>query len=121
MAMSPTSVRASGHGWTASTRGYPAGHRAGAHAERAHQRPGHSRRTIQRRLRGQRARAGGGVSETATGETHAFLWQAGRMRDLGTLGGGFSDARGINDRGQIVGISETASGDSAPSPGPAAS
>ena len=37
------------------------------------------------------------------GNVHAFLWENGRMRDLGTLGGGRSWARAINDRGQIVG------------------
>ena len=39
-------------------------------------------------------------------ETHAFSWQGGRMRDLGTLGGDFSAARAVNDHGEIVGFSE---------------
>jgi probable HAF family extracellular repeat protein len=33
------------------------------------------------------------------------------MRDLGTLGGSFSVAFGINERGDIVGEAETAAGD----------
>lgn len=39
--------------------------------------------------------------------THAFLWRNGRMTDLGTLGGDFALANGINNRGEIVGYSET--------------
>jgi probable HAF family extracellular repeat protein len=44
-----------------------------------------------------------GESETlpATGQ-HAFLWQSGRMQDLG-IGDGPSEAHGINNRGQVVG------------------
>jgi len=39
-----------------------------------------------------------------------FLWQSGRLRDLGTLGGTDSDANGINERSQIVGTAYTKRG-----------
>lgn len=48
-----------------------------------------------------------GYSTTATGARHAFLWTPGAgMRDLGVLAEGLgSVARGINDRGDVVGQS----------------
>ncbi len=50
-----------------------------------------------------------GYSQTASGDSHAFLWNAeSGMVDLGTLGNGtYSIAWGINDLGQVVGLSTT--------------
>ena len=47
-----------------------------------------------------------GEAETAAGETHAFLWRHGAMRDLGALPGhGNSYAAGVNNFGRVVGTS----------------
>ena len=53
-----------------------------------------------------------GNSTTASGATHAFIWELnidgeGEITDLGTLGGSNSWAIAINDNGLIIGYSET--------------
>jgi probable HAF family extracellular repeat protein len=49
-----------------------------------------------------------GLSDTASGEQHAFVWRDGVMTDLGALAGpGASAAVDINDRGQVVGFLES--------------
>lgn len=54
----------------------------------------------------------GWMTGTSTGPLnteHAFLWRNGKGIDLGTIGNwvGFSYGRGVNDAGDVVGVSET--------------
>jgi probable HAF family extracellular repeat protein len=52
-----------------------------------------------------------GYAQVSSGENHAFLYQAGRLTDLGTLPGGTqSYAYAINNLGQAVGASDSAAG-----------
>jgi len=52
-----------------------------------------------------------GYAQVSSGENHAFLYQAGRLTDLGTLPGGTqSYAYAINNLGQAVGASDWSAG-----------
>lgn len=43
-----------------------------------------------------------------SGTWHYFLWDHGKVQDIGTLGGAFTTAHGLNDTGMIVGRSSVA-------------
>jgi probable HAF family extracellular repeat protein len=47
---------------------------------------------------------------TCLGNTHAFLYTGAGLKDIGTLGGTYSEGTGINNRGEIAGISTVANG-----------
>ena len=51
-----------------------------------------------------------GMSETASGEFHAFHWDGGNMIDLGTLGGATSYGLAMNDSSQVTGGAEIEGG-----------
>jgi probable HAF family extracellular repeat protein len=49
-----------------------------------------------------------GECHTVSGEEHACLWSGASVTDLLTLGGNYSSAHGINNKGQVVGAAMTA-------------
>ncbi|HEU4850928.1 MAG TPA: HAF repeat-containing protein [Telluria sp.] len=50
------------------------------------------------------------VLEDEDGYQRAVLYQNGKLTELGSLGGKFSDAKAINDRGEIIGSARTDEG-----------
>jgi probable HAF family extracellular repeat protein len=53
-----------------------------------------------------------GISQTVTGDRHAFLWRDGAMLDLGTLpGGNTCYPKALNAKDQVVGAAQTDQGD----------
>src|SRR5262249_4449947 len=55
-----------------------------------------------------------GDGDDSAGQTHGFLWAAGSMTDLGTLGGSYTNAVAINAAGAVIGGSTTAGGPTDP-------
>ena len=51
-----------------------------------------------------------GWTELAAGNYHAFVFDGSGLTDLGTLGGMFSSAYGINDYGVVVGAAQGSDG-----------
>ena len=48
----------------------------------------------------------GTSNRAGDGTHHAFLWDTGLLMDLGTLGGSNSEARSVNDAGEVVGSAD---------------
>ena len=49
----------------------------------------------------------GEITDEEFEKVHGFFYSGGKMSDIGTLGGEFSVASGLNDNGQVVGTSVT--------------
>lgn len=60
--------------------------------------------------RGQVVVQSGWRSEWLRGAVRSYVWEDGKVVDLGSLGGTITQAVAINDRGQVVGDSTTAAG-----------
>ena len=50
------------------------------------------------------------IKQVLQGSFHALLWENGAVTDLGTLGGGSTQVKGINAAGLVVGASQVAGG-----------
>jgi probable HAF family extracellular repeat protein len=47
-------------------------------------------------------------ADTGSPTVHPFLWEHGAMTDLGSLGGTLASGEGVNERGEVIGISTLA-------------